>query len=71
LIFCWKHFPGDGWEFGFYDGANLARKRNVIIVAPNYRVGPFGFMSLPELQQEDGSNGSTGNYGLQVIVCDQ
>lgn len=34
-----------------------------MIVAANYRVGPFGFLALHELQQEDPNN-STGNVGL-------
>jgi para-nitrobenzyl esterase len=45
-----------------YDGENLAKK-GVIVVSPNYRLGVFGFFSLPELTKESGHNAS-GNYGL-------
>jgi hypothetical protein len=38
-----------------------------VVVAPNYRLGPFGFMALDELKSENPS-GSTGNYGLQDQV---
>jgi para-nitrobenzyl esterase len=44
------------------DGNNLAKK-GVIIVTFNYRVGPFGFLSHPELTKESGRNAS-GNQAL-------
>ena len=34
-----------------------------VVVAVQYRLGPMGFLALPELQSED-PNGSVGNYGL-------
>jgi len=55
---------GDTQEFGFYNGINLALRRGVIVVASNYRVGPFGFTALPALQQEDPDH-STGNAAMQ------
>ena len=36
-------------------------KENIIGVTINYRLGPLGFLCLPELQEEVGH---TGNYGL-------
>ncbi|MGW5521939.1 carboxylesterase/lipase family protein [Gordonia sp. NPDC003950] len=46
-----------------YDSpAELARTGNVIVAVPNYRVGPFGFLALPELAAE--SDGATGTYGI-------
>ncbi|MBF6166195.1 carboxylesterase family protein [Streptomyces gardneri] len=36
---------------------------DVIVAVPNYRLGPFGFMSLPELAAESG--GATGTVGIQ------
>lgn len=58
---------GDAWEFGIYDGTALAAATGHVIVAPNYRVGPFGFMALPELQAEDAGH-STGNAAMQDQV---
>mmetsp|Transcript_42604 Transcript_42604/g.109585 ORF Transcript_42604/g.109585 Transcript_42604/m.109585 type:complete len:595 (-) Transcript_42604:125-1909(-) len=54
---------GDGYEFDFYNAKNLVNKYNVIVVAPNYRLGSFGFLALDELKAED-PEGVTGNYGL-------
>ena len=45
-----KHFDGPQWP-----------ARGVIGVTLNYRLGPMGFLCLPELKQEAGH---TGNYGL-------
>ena len=45
-----KHFDGPQWP-----------KHGVIGVTLNYRLGPMGFLCLPELKEEAGF---TGNYGL-------
>ena len=45
-----KHFDGPVWP-----------KEHVIGVTLNYRLGPMGFVTLPELKEEAGF---TGNYGL-------
>lgn len=55
---------GDSNEFGLYDPVSLVEKTQCIVVAVNYRVGPFGFMALEGLVRED-AQGSTGNAGLQ------
>ncbi len=45
-----KHFDGPIWP-----------TKGVIAVTCNYRLGPMGFMALPELAERDGH---TGNYGI-------
>ena len=45
-----KHFDGPVWP-----------AKGIIGVTVNYRLGPMGFLCLPELKQEAGF---TGNYGL-------
>ena len=45
-----KHFDGPVWP-----------TKGVIAVTVNYRLGPLGFLCLPELREEAGF---TGNYGL-------
>lgn len=45
------------------DATLLAKRENVIVVVPNYRLGVFGFTTLPELDRESRS-GVSGNYGF-------
>jgi para-nitrobenzyl esterase len=49
------------------DGEALARK-GVVVVTLNYRLGPFGFFSHPELDAESGHNAS-GNQGVWDAVA--
>ena len=49
------------------DGEALARK-GVVLVTFNYRLGPFGFFSHPELTKESGNNAS-GNYALMDAIA--
>jgi para-nitrobenzyl esterase len=64
-VMVWLHggsnVMGSGAE-SIYDGAALARK-GVVVVTVNYRLGPLGFFSHPELTQESPHHAS-GNYGL-------
>eukprot|EP00049_Salpingoeca_infusionum_P010555 m.182680 g.182680 ORF g.182680 m.182680 type:complete len:554 (+) comp14674_c0_seq3:190-1851(+) len=55
---------GDGYEFGWYRGKNLAAKHNVIVVEHNYRIGSLGFLAHDALKNES-AQGTTGNYGTQ------
>ncbi len=62
-VMVWIHGGGlsIGWSHqGVYDGEELA-KRDVIVVSINYRLGPLGFLALPELSAE---SGASGNYGF-------
>ena len=69
-VMVWIH--GGGLRSGFghqkaYDGTPLA-KRGVVFVSINYRLGPFGFLSLPELSAES-SQDVSGNYGLHDQIA--
>ena len=50
-----KHFDGPVWP-----------TKGVIGVTINYRLGPMGFLCLPQLKEEAGI---TGNYGLYDQLC--
>jgi para-nitrobenzyl esterase len=50
----------------FSEGDNLAAK-GVVMVTLNYRVGPFGFFSHPELTAE--GNGAAGNQALGDAIA--
>ena len=61
------YFYGGGFVAGDaseprYDGESLAQK-GIVVVTVNYRLGIFGFLSLPELSAEAPYKAS-GNYGL-------
>jgi para-nitrobenzyl esterase len=49
------------------DGENLAKK-GVVLVTFNYRLGPFGFFTHPELTKESGRNAS-GNQALADAIA--
>ena len=53
-------FTGGSADESHISGEEYA-KNGVIFVAMNYRLGPFGFCSHPDLADE---NGIVGNYGL-------
>jgi len=60
-------FHGGGFAAGSAseprtDGEWYARQ-GIVVVAPNYRLGVFGFLAHPELTAESGGRGS-GNYGM-------
>jgi para-nitrobenzyl esterase len=55
---------GSGSEAA-YDGRAFSEATGTIVVGINYRLGPFGFLSLPELKSEDEKHPSSGNYGLE------
>ncbi len=57
-------FRSGAGSWDMFNGAKLAATRDVVVVTINYRVGPFGFLALPELASED-PRGSTGVYGIQ------
>jgi para-nitrobenzyl esterase len=64
-VIVWIH--GGGFMAGtgaspMNRGADLARK-GAIVVSVNYRLGPLGFLVLPELAAES-VHGVSGNYGL-------
>lgn len=61
--------PGGAWVIGAgsestYDGTNLARRGDVVVVTVNYRLGPFGFLRGKELGLE-----SSGNEGILDVVA--
>jgi para-nitrobenzyl esterase len=66
-VIVWLHtggFSAASANFAGHNGRRLAEETGVIVVAPNYRHGPFGFLAHPALAAEDPGHPSTGNYGL-------
>ena len=46
-----------------YNGANLAKNANAVVVSANYRVGLFGWLSLAQLKNGVSANDDSGNFG--------
>jgi para-nitrobenzyl esterase len=69
-VIAWIY--GGGYKNGsaampLYWGDQLAHK-GVIVVTIAYRLGPLGFLALPELTRES-PHGSSGNYGLMDQIA--
>jgi carboxylesterase 2 len=61
-VIVWSYGAGGVDSNAQYDGAGIASK-GVVFVNYNYRTGPLGWLTLPELTAESSTN-SSGNYGL-------
>jgi len=68
-VVVWLHgggFTGGSNGFTAYDGANLARRHNVVVVGVNHRLNGFGFLFLGDL---GGEKYADGNAGMLDIVA--
>src|SRR5438093_10145068 len=68
-VMVWLHgggFAGGSGNWLLYDGTNLARKEDVVVVGVNHRLNLFGFLYLADLGGEKWVN--SGNVGMQDIV---
>jgi len=66
-VIVWLHagaFYAASANFPSHNGQRLAEETGAIVVAANYRLGPFGFLAHPALAAEDPDYPSSGNYGL-------
>jgi para-nitrobenzyl esterase len=68
-VMVWLHgggFAQASGSFVIYDGANLARRRDVVVVTLNHRLNVFGFLDLAELGGDKWARAS--NVGMQDVV---
>jgi para-nitrobenzyl esterase len=66
-VILWLHtggFVAGSANFAASRGQNMAQQTGAIIVAPSYRLGPFGFLAHSALTAEDADHPSSGNFGL-------
>ena len=66
-VMMWLHggdFRATSANFPGTDGQRFAQEHDVLVVALNYRLGPFGFLAHNALAVEDSGYPSSGNYGL-------
>ncbi len=69
-VMLWLH--GGGYVVGSggnvrYDGSNLARKRDVVVVTINHRLNAFGFLDMSSIGGADYAG--SGNAGMLDIVA--
>ncbi|MDE2463906.1 MAG: carboxylesterase/lipase family protein, partial [Alphaproteobacteria bacterium] len=69
-IMVWFH--GGGFAYGsgawpMYDGANLARKGDVVVVTLNHRLNAFGYLELSKIFGTEYS--ASGNAGMLDLVA--
>lgn len=67
-VLMWYHGGGltSGYNHELQDDPCELAKRGIIVVNIAHRLGPFGYLSLPQLSEEQG--GKSGNYGLMDQV---
>jgi para-nitrobenzyl esterase len=69
-VMVWLHggrySTGSGQNLCAYDGENLSRRGEVIVVSLNHRLGALGFM---DLSQWDERYATSGNVGMLDIVA--
>ena len=67
-VMVWIH--GGGLTVGSGDAypGELLTSKGVVLVTINYRLGPFGFLALPELGTESES-GASGNQGIRDQIA--
>ena len=66
-VIVWIHtgaFQGASINFPDSNGRRFAEQTGAIVVAANYRLGPFGFLGHASLTAEDPLYPSSGNYGF-------
>ncbi len=69
-VMFWCHggaFISGSGSSAWYDGTNLCRKGDVVIVTINHRLGSFGYLQLEDLDHNQ--FGSSGNAGMLDIVA--
>jgi para-nitrobenzyl esterase len=69
-VMVWLHgggFSGGSGNWLLYDGTNLARKEDVVVVSVTHRLNLFGFLYLADLGGEQWAD--SGNAGMQDIVA--
>ena len=69
-VMVWLHgggFTSGNGSYTMYDGANMARKHDVVTVTVNHRLNSFGFLYLADIGGAKYAN--SGNVGMLDIVA--
>jgi para-nitrobenzyl esterase len=69
-VMVWMHgggFSAGSGNYLLYDGTNLAKKEDVVVVSVNHRLNIFGFLHLADLGGEKWARST--NVGVQDLVA--
>jgi len=71
-VMVWIHgggfTSGSGQEQPGYDGENLSRRGDVVVVSLNHRLGPLGYLNLAEYGQKFASSANAGMLDLVAAL---
>ena len=68
-VMFWIHGGGNtSGHKDFYNFSELVKRKNVIVVSTNYRLGPLGFFTHPAIQDFHSGTDKTSNFGILDIV---
>jgi para-nitrobenzyl esterase len=72
-VYFWIHGGGNSTgsaSMEMYDGANIARQSDMVVVTVNYRLGPLGWFTYPALRsgQAGAELDDSGNYGTLDLI---
>ena len=68
-VMFWIHGGGNtSGHKDFYNFSELVKKKEVIVVSINYRLGPLGFFTHPAIQDLNSGPDKTSNFGILDIV---
>jgi para-nitrobenzyl esterase len=71
-VMFWIHgggfVNGSSNEQACYDGENLSRRGDVVVVSVNHRLGPLGFMNLAEYGEQYADSGNVGVLDLLAAL---
>lgn len=68
-VMVWIHGGGQSiGRAGFYQGGNLARTHELVVVAVQYRLGPLGWLRHAALRQDADPLDASGNYGTLDLI---
>ena len=68
-VMFWIHGGGNtSGHKDFYNFSELVKRKDVIVVTSNYRLGPLGFFTHPAIQDFNSGIDKTSNFGILDIV---
>ena len=68
-VMFWIHGGGNtSGHKDFYNFSELVKRKDVIVVSVNYRLGPLGFFTHPAIQDLNSGLDKTSNFGILDII---